>query len=49
MFKVRYGSGTVQGFFSEDSMDVAGYHIANQSFAEVTDASGLGRTYQVRL
>lgn len=48
VFKVRYGSGTVQGFFAQDDMDVAGFHVKNQSFAEVTDASGLGRTYQVR-
>lgn len=47
-FKVRYGSGTVQGFFAQDDMEVAGFSVRNQSFAEVTDASGLGRTYQVR-
>ena len=43
VFKVRYGSGAVQGFFAEDSMGVAGFTIQNQTFAEVTDASGLGR------
>ncbi len=47
LFKVRYGSGAVQGFFAQDNMEVAGYKITNQIFAEVTDASGLGRTYQV--
>lgn len=46
-FHVRYGSGTVNGFFAKDSLEMAGYKASNQIFAQVVDASGLGRAYQV--
>jgi hypothetical protein len=46
---VRYGSGPVDGYFSQDDVTIAGYKIQKQIFAEVTDASGLGQTFQVRM
>lgn len=45
-FEIRYGSGSVSGFFSEDSVTLADdLVIEGQRFAEVTDAGGLGMAY----
>lgn len=45
-FEIRYGSGSVSGFFSEDSVTLADdLVISAQRFAEVTDAGGLGMAY----
>lgn len=41
-----YGSGPVEGFFSSDSLDMGGIKI-QQTFAEITDASGLGMAYAI--
>ena len=44
-FKIMYGSGPVQGYFSEDNVALGGLTIEGQGFAEVVDASGLGAAF----
>ena len=45
-FHIQYGSGDVQGFFSVDQVTLADdIVVANQKFAEVSDAGGLGVGY----
>lgn len=44
-FYIQYGSGPVSGYLSQDSVNIAGITVANQTFAEVTDVSGLGLAY----
>jgi hypothetical protein len=45
IFKIQYGSGPVSGFLSADSVTVGDLTIKAQTFAEVTDVSGLGLAY----
>jgi len=40
-FKIQYGSGAAQGFFSTDGLSIAGLDVKSQSFAEVTDEPGV--------
>ena len=47
IFNVRYGSGPVSGFLSEDSVSVGGLTVKHQTFAEVTDVKGLGPAFKV--
>jgi len=44
-FDIMYGSGPVSGFQSVDTLNAGRIVVANQEFAEVTDASGLGAAY----
>jgi len=44
-FKIMYGSGPVQGYWSEDTMTWAGLEGDGMRFAEITDPSGLGAAY----
>eukprot|EP00545_Synedropsis_sp_CCMP1620_P007393 CAMPEP_0119030868 /NCGR_PEP_ID=MMETSP1176-20130426/41249_1 /TAXON_ID=265551 /ORGANISM="Synedropsis recta cf, Strain CCMP1620" /LENGTH=414 /DNA_ID=CAMNT_0006987245 /DNA_START=506 /DNA_END=1750 /DNA_ORIENTATION=+ len=45
-FEIRYGSGSVSGYFSADSVTLADdLIISGQRFAEVSDAGGLGFAY----
>jgi hypothetical protein len=45
-FEIRYGSGSVSGFFSQDSVTLADdIVVTGQRFAEVQDAGGLGMAY----
>jgi len=45
-FEIMYGSGSVSGFFSQDSVTLADdIVISGQRFAEVQDAGGLGLAY----
>jgi hypothetical protein len=45
-FQIMYGSGSVSGFFSKDSIRLADdLVVAAQRFAEVQDAGGLGFAY----
>jgi hypothetical protein len=47
-FEIVYGSGSVNGFFSKDSVTLAGdIVVENQDFAQVSDASGLGLAYSL--
>jgi len=46
-FDIMYGSGPVSGYESIDTMSTGGITVANQEFAEVTDASGLGAAYKL--
>lgn len=46
-WKIQYGSGPVSGFLSDDSVTWGGLTISKQSFAEVTDVSGLGLAFSV--
>lgn len=45
-FDIEYGSGSVSGYFSQDSVTSGGVTVTDMSFAEVTDASGLGTGYK---
>lgn len=47
-FEIRYGSGTVSGFFSKDAVKLADDIIVeSQEFAQVFDAGGLGMAYSL--
>ena len=46
-YDIRYGSGPVSGFLSEDSVSVGGLTVKHQTFAEVTDVKGLGPAFAV--
>jgi len=47
-FKITYGSGSVKGYFSQDTVTLADdIAITGQKFAEVQDAGGLGRRYSI--
>jgi saccharopepsin len=40
-FEIRYGSGEVKGFISEDTLKIGDLKIKNQLFGEVTEEPGL--------
>lgn len=40
-FEIRYGSGSVKGFISQDTVQIGSVKIAKQDFAEVTQEPGL--------
>lgn len=45
-FEIMYGSGSVNGFFSKDTVTIAeDIDVVGQRFAEVADAGGLGMMY----
>lgn len=45
-FVLNYGSGSVNGFFSKESVTLAGDIVVDdQDFGQVTDAGGLGMVY----
>ena len=44
-YNIRYGSGPVSGFLSEDDVTVGGIKVSGQTFAEVTDVKGLGPAF----
>lgn len=47
-FEIMYGSGSVSGYFSEDSVTLADdLVVSGQRFAEVQDAGGLGMAYSL--
>ena len=46
-FHIRYGSGPVSGYESQDNLNVGDLLVKKQVFAEVTDASGLGIGYKL--
>lgn len=46
LFEIVYGSGACTGFLSEDVLTWAGLEVT-QTFAEITDASGMGVAYKV--
>jgi len=46
-FKILYGSGPVSGFFSDDVVTVGGLAVKDQTFAEITDVSGLGLGFKI--
>jgi len=41
-FAIQYGSGPVSGYYSADTVNVGGVDLADYTFAEVDDTSGLG-------
>lgn len=44
-FRIEYGSGPVAGFLSNDAVAVGDLTVKGQTFAEITDVSGLGLAY----
>lgn len=46
-WNITYGSGPVKGYLSADNVQVGGLTTDDFTFAEVTDASGLGLAYSV--
>eukprot|EP01068_Selenidium_serpulae_P001476 Selendium_serpulae@DN1620_c0_g1_i1.p1 len=44
-FYIAYGSGPVEGFLSNDDVTVGPITLKNYTFAEVTNAGGLGMAY----
>lgn len=40
-FAITYGSGSVEGFISQDDLQLAGLQISNQGFGEATSEPGL--------
>ena len=47
-FDILYGSGPVSGYVGIDTVTIAGIAASSVSFAEVTDASGLGLACALR-
>jgi len=46
-FHIQYGSGPVDGFLSADTVKVGNAIVKAQTFAEITDVSGLGLAYKL--
>lgn len=46
-FSILYGSGPCSGFFSTDTVTVGDLQATSQSFAEITNASGLGAAFLI--
>jgi len=46
-FKIMYGSGPVSGEFSQDTMHMGPFDVAQYTFAEVNVTKGLGPAYSV--
>ena len=46
-FRIEYGSGPVSGFYSEDTVNSDEVSIADYTFAEVINVSGLGFSYSL--
>lgn len=46
-FHIQYGSGPVDGFFSQDHVTTAGLQVNDHLFSEVTDVSGLGLAFGI--
>lgn len=47
IFNIQYGSGPVSGFYSKDTVNVAGVSIPSYTFAEVNNTKGLGIGYDI--
>lgn len=47
VFKIQYGSGPVSGYYSADTMQIGDTSVADYTFAEVNDTSGLGLAYRL--
>jgi len=46
-FEILYGSGPVAGFLSEDTVGVGDIAVTGQTFAEITDVTGLGLAFAI--
>ena len=47
IFNIMYGSGPVNGFEGDDTVTVGNQKVAGQTFAQITNASGLGEAFLV--
>lgn len=46
-FKIQYGSGPVAGYLSGDSVTMGTLQATEQTFAEITEVTGLGMAYSL--
>jgi hypothetical protein len=46
-FDIAYGSGACLGYLSQDTLEVGGLTLTEQTFAEITDAGGMGAAYSM--
>ena len=46
-FNIMYGSGPVSGYMSQDTVHIGGLSAANQGFAQITNATGLGAAFMI--
>lgn len=44
-FSIMYGSGAVSGYFSQDTVNIAGIDLEDYTFAEVDNTKGMGVAY----
>eukprot|EP01084_Bolivina_argentea_P256060 430979_1 len=47
IFDIMYGSGPVNGYEGDDTVTVGGMQVTGQTFAQITNASGLGEAFLV--
>jgi len=47
IFKIRYGSGPVSGFYSRDDVAFGDISVSNYLFAEVNNTKGLGMAFKI--
>ena len=46
-FQIDYASGPVSGYLSQDTANLGGISVPNVTFAEITNATGLGAAYLI--
>ena len=47
IFNIMYGSGPVNGYEGDDSVTIGDWSVKHQTFAQITNASGLGAAFAI--